>query len=108
MRQHFDFDATVAGLDAGYFSPAICKGLKKLRGHRYARFRARDRVMAQCLPAAACQNMKKIARLLVRALLRLFGLRSLLEGLATVNGLRGSGVSACASRFDPSLSLIIA
>ena len=229
MRQRFDFDATVAGLDAGYFTPAICKGLvereifgvigyrrpthregyfykreyvydrerdgyvcpngqflpyrttnrggyreyvsdarqcascpmkgrctqsantvkvvtrhvwerfkdqighnrltdkgkklyarrketversfadaKELHGHRYARFRGRDRVMAQCLLAAACQNMKKIARLLARALLRLFGLKSLLGGIATVNALRGSGVSASASRLDQSPSLIIA
>jgi hypothetical protein len=52
--------------------------------------------------------MKKIARLLARALLRLFGPKSLLEGLATVNALRGSGVSASASRLDQSPSLIIA
>lgn len=229
MRQRFDFDVTVAGLDAGYFTPAICKGLverdifgvigyrrpthregyfykreyvydrerdgyvcpngqflpyrttnrggyreyvsdarqcascpmkgrctqsantvkvvtrhvwesfkerighnrltdkgkklyarrketversfadaKELHGHRYARFRGRDRVMAQCLLAAACQNMKKIARLLARALLRLFGLRSLLEGIATVYVLRGTGISAVASRFDQSPSLISA
>ena len=36
---------------------------KQLHGHRYARFRGLERVRAQCLLAAACQNMKKIARL---------------------------------------------
>lgn len=36
---------------------------KQLHGHRYARFRGRAKVQAQCLLAAACQNMKKIARL---------------------------------------------
>ena len=39
---------------------------KQLHGHRYARFRGLSRVQAQCLLAAACQNMKKIARLLAR------------------------------------------
>lgn len=37
---------------------------KELHAHRYARYRGRRRVMGQCLLAAACQNMKKIARLL--------------------------------------------
>lgn len=36
---------------------------KQLHGHRYARFRGLERVRAQCLLAAACQNIKKIARL---------------------------------------------
>jgi len=36
---------------------------KQLHGHRYARFRGISRVRAQCLLSAACQNMKKIARL---------------------------------------------
>ena len=44
---------------------------KELHGHRYARFRGLAKVKGQCLLAAACQNMKKIARLLARALLRL-------------------------------------
>lgn len=39
---------------------------KELHGHRYARFRGRSRVQAQCLLSAACQNMKKIALLLAR------------------------------------------
>ena len=43
---------------------------KELHGHRYARFRGLRKVMKQCLLAAACQNMKKIARLLA-VLLRL-------------------------------------
>jgi transposase len=46
---------------------------KELHGHRYARYRGLAKVRAQCLIAAACQNMKKIARLLARALLRLVG-----------------------------------
>lgn len=37
---------------------------KELHGHRYARYRGLSRVKGQCLLAAACQNMKKIARLL--------------------------------------------
>ncbi len=37
---------------------------KELHGHRYARYRGLSRVRGQCLLAAACQNMKKIARLL--------------------------------------------
>jgi transposase len=37
---------------------------KELHGHRYARYRGLGRVKGQCLLAAACQNMKKIARLL--------------------------------------------
>ena len=34
---------------------------KQLHGHRYARFRGIKRVTEQCLLAAACQNLKKIA-----------------------------------------------
>lgn len=45
---------------------------KELHGHRYARFRGLAKVRGQCLLAGACQNMKKIARLLARALLRHF------------------------------------
>ena len=48
---------------------------KELHGHRYARFRGLARVRAQCLLAGACQNMKKMARLLARALLRCLALR---------------------------------
>jgi len=36
---------------------------KQLHGHRYARYRGLRRVSGQSLLAAACQNMKKIARL---------------------------------------------
>lgn len=39
---------------------------KQLHGHRYARYRGLRRVGGQCLLAAACQNMKKIALLLAR------------------------------------------
>lgn len=39
---------------------------KELHGHRYARFRGLDKVQAQCLLSAACQNMKKMALLLAR------------------------------------------
>jgi transposase len=34
---------------------------KQLHGHRYARMRGLSKVQEQCLLAAACQNMKKIA-----------------------------------------------
>jgi transposase len=40
---------------------------KQLHGHRYARFRGLKKVREQCLMAAACQNMKKIALMLARA-----------------------------------------
>ena len=39
---------------------------KQLHGHRYARLRGQKKVTEQCLLAAACQNMKKIALLLSR------------------------------------------
>lgn len=45
---------------------------KQLHGHRYARFRGLAKVRAQALLAAACQNMKKMARLLEQALCLLF------------------------------------
>ena len=41
---------------------------KQLHGHRYARFRGLAKVKAQALLAAACQNMKKMANLLEKAL----------------------------------------
>lgn len=44
---------------------------KQLHGHRYARYRGLAKVKGQCLLAAACQNMKKMARLLAQALLGL-------------------------------------
>jgi len=40
---------------------------KQLHGHRYARMRGLTNVREQCLLAAACQNMKKIALLLSRS-----------------------------------------
>jgi transposase len=39
---------------------------KQLHGHRYARLRGLDKVKEQCLLAAACQNMKKIAQVKAR------------------------------------------
>ena len=39
---------------------------KQLHGHRYARLRGLDKVQEQCLLAAACQNMKKIAQIKAR------------------------------------------
>lgn len=44
---------------------------KELHGHRYARFRGVAKVRGQALLAGACQNMKKMARLLARAAARL-------------------------------------
>lgn len=40
---------------------------KQLHGHRYARMRGLLRVQEQCLLAAACQNMKKMALVLNRS-----------------------------------------
>ncbi|WP_036957720.1 transposase, partial [Pseudoalteromonas piscicida] len=34
---------------------------KQHHGHRYCRYRGLSKVTAQCLLAAACQNMKKMA-----------------------------------------------
>lgn len=39
---------------------------KQLHGHRYARLRGLEKVAEQCLLAAACQNMKKIAQILAK------------------------------------------
>jgi len=36
---------------------------KQLHGHRYARMRGQLRVLEQCLLAAVCQNLKKMALL---------------------------------------------
>jgi len=44
---------------------------KQLHGHRYARMRGLTKVREQCLLAAACQNMKKIALVMARSFLRL-------------------------------------
>lgn len=60
---------------------------KQLHGHRYARFRGLSRVQAQCLLAAACQNMKKIALLLAR----LFDFLSATAGLFQAFSLRCAG-----------------
>lgn len=45
---------------------------KQLHGYRYARFRGLNKMRSQALMVATCQNMKKIARLLARALLGSF------------------------------------
>lgn len=51
---------------------------KQLHGHRYARMRGLTKVREQCLLAAACQNMKKIALVIARSFLRLiYGLEAL-------------------------------
>jgi transposase len=50
---------------------------KQLHGHRYARLRGLDKVKEQCLLAAACQNMKKIAQVKARK-----ACLSLITGLA--------------------------
>lgn len=39
---------------------------KEMHGLRYARFRGLSKVRGQCLLVAACQNMKKIARLMAK------------------------------------------
>lgn len=42
---------------------------KQLHGHRYARLRGQKKVSEQCLLAAACQNMKRIAQIEAQQLL---------------------------------------
>lgn len=54
-------------------------GAKELHGHRYARFRDLEKVRAQCLMAAAAQNIKKIARLLPQLLWPLDALATMLK-----------------------------
>jgi transposase len=69
---------------------------KQLHGHRYARYRGLRRVSGQCLLAAACQNMKKIALLLARfcnplRVLRLIkALWELIGGVSEKNGRSGN------------------
>lgn len=69
---------------------------KQLHGHRYARYRGLRRVSGQCLLAAACQNMKKIALLLARfcnqlsTLSLIQTLRMLIECFIEKNGLIGN------------------
>jgi len=54
---------------------------KQLHGHRYARLRGLHKVREQCLLAAACQNMKKIAQIKARkAFLSLFRRLTRLSG----------------------------
>jgi transposase len=52
---------------------------KQLHGHRYARYRGLRRVSGQSLLAAACQNMKKIARLRAALLRHVRALRGYLR-----------------------------
>lgn len=61
---------------------------KELHGHHYARFRGLAKVRVQALLAAACQNMKKIARLLEQAWRLLFA--ALLPSRATTSGASAS------------------
>lgn len=71
---------------------------KQLHGHRYARYRGLSRVRGQCLLAAACQNMKKIALLLAR----LFGLKKwIVQFQACHQGLRSGliGYSSLGSQI---------
>jgi len=57
---------------------------KQLHGHRYARLRGLAKVREQCLLAAACQNMKKIAQALwTGPLIRFFGIQTALQRLVT-------------------------
>lgn len=58
---------------------------KQLHGHRYARLRGLGKALEQCLLAAACQNMKKIALLESRGL----GQRAKSALQATNNALLG-------------------
>ena len=69
---------------------------KELHGHRYARYRGLAKVRGQCLLAAACQNMKKIARLLAQALL--LALRRPI-GTIVLTGAGGTLLSKCYVRF---------
>ncbi|WAW09706.1 IS1182 family transposase [Oxalobacter vibrioformis] len=66
---------------------------KELHGHRYARYRGLSKVKGQALLAAACQNMKKMARLLEAAslaFLRHFpGRFGLVIGIFRPRGLNG-------------------
>ncbi len=52
---------------------------KQLHGHRYARMRGMGKVREQCLLAAACQNIKKIALLVAGPLLWLISRKILIR-----------------------------
>lgn len=60
---------------------------KQLHGHRYARLRGIDKVREQCLLAAACQNMKKIALIAWRQALNpaLFGFKTVIVLLKSLS-----------------------
>lgn len=55
---------------------------KELHGHRYARYRGVAKVRGQALLAGACQNMKKMARLLARAAARLLHVIRPVQGVS--------------------------
>lgn len=68
---------------------------KQLHGHRYARMRGLVKVREQCLLAAACQNMKKIALIMGRSFLRLlYGLETLRGAFRRIVGLSQWELSA--------------
>jgi hypothetical protein len=74
-----------------------------LHGHRYARFRGLSKVQEQSLLSSACQNMKKMAMMLVptgllHAILLFFSrhsrLRTLLSGLSMATFGKGHPLAA--------------
>lgn len=68
---------------------------KQLHGHRYARMRGLAKVREQCLLAAACQNMKKIALIMGRSFLRLlYGLGCFPDAICRVVRLSQRKISA--------------
>lgn len=71
---------------------------KQLHGHRYARYRGLRRVSGQCLLAAACQNMKKIALLLARFFNPVMAL-GLIQTLWVLIGLLGEKNQRADNRF---------
>ena len=67
---------------------------KQLHGHRYARLRGISKVREQCLLAAACQNMKKIALILSRRSKRPSGGQISMLLVAYIKGLWPNKVSS--------------
>ncbi len=67
---------------------------KQLHGHRYARLRGISKVREQCLLAAACQNMKKIALILSRRSKRPSGGQISMLLVACIKGLWPNKVSS--------------
>lgn len=74
---------------------------KELHGHRYARFRGRQKVLAQCLLAAAAQNMKKIARLLARFIHAHFGSGYVSNPIRIVHPANRPSFQLCTAEFNP-------